>query len=926
MSNAERWDHSGYNELMKEEKPNQNCSKTQNVKKPFIKYKEGNLNEKTMMSDYIEQPQNNRKNPNKKYPNYNNNTKFSETGNNDWNDRDKDQLGYKKDLKKKKSNNEFYGQNYENFNDGESMAQPNNTNLNPMSKSQITNIGGNSNLSLIINNSTQKFTDTLNSNNTNLANLANLASYNQNRKKNNSTNFNYNSQGQGFYNNKNMMGMNNNSNFNSMNNMNQMNNINNINFHGQPNYNNYNIPNNNIKYFPGQNISNPSQNTQNLQNSKNIDIIEADNHNQENERIILQQNNILNNDNMKKKNSKNLEINKEQQQHRKPQALKTKESMYDEKLNPNNLTTNDTTSYSEETHANSINSTPKRENLVNTQPLIVNTNPSVNASLNPNFNIHHTPTNSVSFSPKSDIYMNPASNQMIKGNVNYSPMRPEMYAHNNFPNSARSMQMNNNNLGINPNNLPNSMYMNQKLTPTNINPNMTPPSLNQNLNPLNNIPMSNMNIPALQNMQAMNPPFYGMMGINMGMMESNMAIPPNNFNNHFNNYAFNPNIINPHSQMKMNPQNMKPYNNQEMYNGKLNQEENYANKNNFKKNIQNSTPVMSNMPQSPYNKNNMALNSPSNYNYMMNKNKQMNMQHNNMNNMNNNMMSGFNQIPNFQGGNKNFKKNFNNQNNMMNNNMNMNNPYKMKFVKSDKSIISNMNQNSFSKNQNQDMGMNNGKIWRNNMNVGTNLNKNMNPMMRNGDNFNPNNAKPNSRNNFIIREEDRQKKQLGNEENGEDTYFSSDNSEITDSCHASKTNEMFNDDSSTLILNVKLFGREEAICIGKSEDYYKVAKEFVLNNNLRENLIKPIHIKIKQALHSIQSIFDNHSTFTFPDNFSIRDIENYCHFSKNLTEISPNDVDLLSLSCLTDLRETDCGDLSNNSFLNENFEKLSISR
>jgi hypothetical protein len=86
MSNAERWDHGGYEGMMKGEKHDgQNIKRGgMGQKKVFYnnKYKEQNsFNDKTMFSDYIDHNQNNRKNPNKKYPYNNNQGKVMTEGN-----------------------------------------------------------------------------------------------------------------------------------------------------------------------------------------------------------------------------------------------------------------------------------------------------------------------------------------------------------------------------------------------------------------------------------------------------------------------------------------------------------------------------------------------------------------------------------------------------------------------------------------------------------------------------------------------------------------------------------------------------------------------------------------------------------------------------------------------------------------------------
>ena len=60
MSNSERWDHSGYDGMIKDDKNN---GKRNLNKKGFYKYKDNNqFQEKAGIPDYFEQNQSNRKN------------------------------------------------------------------------------------------------------------------------------------------------------------------------------------------------------------------------------------------------------------------------------------------------------------------------------------------------------------------------------------------------------------------------------------------------------------------------------------------------------------------------------------------------------------------------------------------------------------------------------------------------------------------------------------------------------------------------------------------------------------------------------------------------------------------------------------------------------------------------------------------------
>ena len=70
MSNAERWDHSGYKELQNEEKSNSTGIKRTGSKKNFYKYNENmNIGEKNSGQDYMDQSSH-RKNPYKKISNF----------------------------------------------------------------------------------------------------------------------------------------------------------------------------------------------------------------------------------------------------------------------------------------------------------------------------------------------------------------------------------------------------------------------------------------------------------------------------------------------------------------------------------------------------------------------------------------------------------------------------------------------------------------------------------------------------------------------------------------------------------------------------------------------------------------------------------------------------------------------------------------
>jgi hypothetical protein len=194
--------------------------------------------------------------------------------------------------------------------------------------------------------------------------------------------------------------------------------------------------------------------------------------------------------------------------------------------------------------------------------------------------------------------------------------------------------------------------------------------------------------------------------------------------------------------------------------------------------------------------------------------------------------------------------NFNNNKKMMMPNMNpqMNMMYRMKPVKSEKSVIPRTNIETQILNENVRLP---NKMWRNHYNIQDN----------------------------IIRKLEKTKEEV-----------------IDLPSPIEKDTSFENDDKTVLQIVIKLIDKEEVIKITRSEDTLKVSKDFCAKHQLNEELLKPIQYKIKQALKSIYLILDHNINTT--EEQSLIEVQNIYN------QLQSNDS-FLNLSCITDLGDSD---------------------
>jgi len=934
MSNAERWDHSGYNELINEDKPN-NYKKQIGNKKHFYKYKDNTgMNEKQNVSEYLDHSQmNNRKNQSKKFPNYsynkyhndewgNESEKGRETPNPENFDNQGGSNSFKGKYKKKKKGegeyqdgigenktglNEFYNKKNEerlgNLNSN-SQNYPSN-NLNYGNVRQIEQPNTNSNINYNPNN--------INNPNYYGRNKTNNQQYNSlnvNQGVNNNVNSNYTLSNSGFSNNINP-------NYQSTNPKTIP--INNPPF---TNYNNY-MPSTpfNMKgsVSSGNNFNSTKQNSNNqvykvqghMNNTPSNLIshspgtstdsnhmcqkIVMDDHSylQNEEELLIQQNKIVNSEiygsNSKKQHNKGMQNN----------------NYTIESTDVHNITRNSD-------DKNSLPNTPNRNSGTNYQ-----SNTTSNTSLHMST---QTPSNSVGFSPKSNaepIYMG----NMIKMPNNYnfnSPIMHDNFLYPNFPNTRNPINMNNMNgpyygmmNGMNPINMNAMEPSTFQGMPNNFNPSINP---NFGTFPFNN-PSHHMPIipqmkgPLVNNMNQNN---MNNMSINQGNMQhankNNSTVEMYKNNNNVSVHNEEMYCTDPRSGVKKTANVNIPNNNIQMSRGINNP---VVNNNPINNNTSNfNTYERSGGPGNVYNSNPTTKKGmqPYNNNFINN--------NININNLNYNQMNINN-------------KNFNNRkiNNNFNpnmNNINQNPLQRMKFVKSDKNLMANLqNQNSFkiqhnqqeSQSENRDSNSNskssNNKIWRDSK---TNNSANIESLTNIINNTIKGTGIPNSstiKNNTItystfnsIKEEQQQNenlvkcKTLGNlhsrqidMHNLEDKYFSSNDSEYSIAEEEIKCDEK----EVLLYVYVRISGREEVLEINSKEDNQITIRKFISKHRLNEKLIKPITEQVLNALFSIESLLQSKL-----DRNHCESLNKIKKFYSPRNEEELDKLPELDLSCFTD--------------------------
>ena len=931
MSNAERWDHSGYNELMNEEKPN-SFKKHLGKQKNLYKYKDNTTqNEKPNTMEYLDNSQNNRKNQTKKFSNFNN-PKYS---NDEWNnDNDKareissselfdSQNGangfkqkYKKTKKKGESDyleglnenrsglNEYYNKNLKNDDKG-GIQHPNNPNY------SLTN----SNYGYV------RPVEQVSHHNTNINNSNNLnnSNYYGRNKINNQGGTNTNPGGR-----INTMGGNytlTNQGFN-----------NNINPNYQSNSTKYQ-PVNNQPYPYGNTISSPfnlktsagtstnfnlkkqNSNSQlyNLQgsigNSNNIQINQSPSNstdsNSQCQKIILddniypgnqedhimQQNHVMANDifssNSKKQNKTNQNIN-----------------FIVENTDAHNITKNSDDKYS-------LPNTPTRNSGNNIQ-----SNTTTHSTMPMS---SQTPGNSVGFSPNNNadpIYIGNMNKMPNNYNFN-SPIMHENFMYPNYPNPRNPVNMTNMNgpyygmmNGINSMNINAIESNNYQTMQNNFNSNMNPnfasfpfngpphhmPMIPQIKGPLvNNMPQGNINPSNLQlgnkniqpvdmykhnnNLNIHNEDIYsndlrgsGKKTPNSTMSNNSMQISRGINNSLVNNNTMNPNNFNPFERATGNS------------------------------NAYNINPTNKKGAMQPYNNNFINNNI-------------------NINNLNHNQMNLNNKNFNNRKPNNNFNPNINNivQNPM----------HRMKFVKSDKNLMANLeNQNpyktqSHTQNNQMDHSENpnskilNNKIWRdsksgNPPNVDT-LTNIINNTIK-GSTYGPyNKINPANSSSFTSIKEEQVQNGDNNLKNKHITILESKNQDNTiednkyfssnESRNSIAEDKMkYEEKDIVLFVSVRISGKEELLGINNKEDSMITIRKFISKHRLNENLIKPISEKISNAISSIDSLLQ--SKIDCKDYKSLNKIKKM--FDQKVEEEKVNDLDL---SCFTYLGESDsfCG-------------------
>lgn len=956
MSNADRWDHSGYNELIHEEKPN-NYKKQIGNKKHFYKYKDNmGAHEKQNVSEYLDQSQmNNRKNQNKKFSNYNYNKYHNDEWNND-NEKSREftnselfdnQSGTNdfkgKYKKKKKGDGDFHDSNVENKS---GMNEYYNKNLKNEERSRNPNQNaphyGSNNLNYgNVRPIEQMTSNNNNPNNNNNSNNMNNPNY-YGRNKNNQP---YTSMNVGHGINNNMSGnfSATNSGFNNNINPNyQSNNPKNIPVNNSPfpNYNNYmsspynvkvsGVPSNfnsskpnssNQIYHVQGNLNTSNNSVINKSPSNSIDsnsicqkIVVDDRNFMPDEELIMQQSKIVNND-VYGSNQKNYSKNNQNNNY-------TIES-----TDIHNITRNSD-------DKTSLPNTPNRNSANTYQSNTTNTSMHINSQ---------TPNNSVGFSPKNTtdpIYMN----NMMKMPNNYnfnSPVMHENFMYPNYPNTRNPINMNNMNgpyygmiNGMNPMNMnamePNSFQGMQN----NFNPNMntnfgnfpfnTPPH-HMGMMPQMKGPMVN------QNNMNLNQP---------NIQHGNKAMPPVEIFKHNGNVGIhNEELYNtdPRSGSKKLSNSNLNNNNVQVARG-INTNvanTNTSNQNNFNPferssaggNVYNNTNPITKKGIQPYNNNFINNNI-------------------NISNLNYNQMNANNKNFNTRKINNNFNPNMNN--------VNQNPLQRMKFVKSDKNLMANFqNQNSFKMQQNTQENQienkenninpksSNNKIWRdskgnNSANIDT-LTSIINNTIKGSVSSNPPLNKNNSMTytNFTsIKEEHQQTDSLNknkkssnfptkevNKSNFDEKYFSSNESEYS----IAEEEIICEGKDVILYVSVRISGKDELLGINSKEDSQTTIRKFITKHHLNEKLLKPISEKVNNALSSIDSVLK--TDVESKHYHSLKKVKNYY-----TTKIEENDTEKLSdldLSCFTEIGDCDTNCETTFHLTNEESkttEKLNMSR
>ena len=279
-------------------------------------------------------------------------------------------------------------------------------------------------------------------------------------------------------------------------------------------------------------------------------------------------------------------------------------------------------------------------------------------------------------------------------------------------------------------------------------------------------------------------------------------------------------------------------------------------------------------------------------------------------------------------------KNFNNRKINSNfstniNNISQNPMQRMKFVKSDKNLMANLeNQNSYKIQQNTQNNQiehsenpnsksSNNKIWRdsksgNPANIDT-LTNIINNTIKGSGNAPLNKNNPLNYSSFTCIKEEQQQTgdnyiqnkeipylESKNNENAvnENKYFSSNDSHYS----IAEEDTKYENKDILLFVSVKISGKEELLGINTKEDSMITIRKFISKHRLNEKLIKPISEKVTNAMSSIDSLLQ--SKIDGKDYKSLNIIKKM--YDPKIEEEKVPDLDL---SCFTYLGESDsyCG-------------------
>lgn len=138
--------------------------------------------------------------------------------------------------------------------------------------------------------------------------------------------------------------------------------------------------------------------------------------------------------------------------------------------------------------------------------------------------------------------------------------------------------------------------------------------------------------------------------------------------------------------------------------------------------------------------------------------------------------------------------------------------------------------------------------------------------------------------------------------------------------------------SPLLCVSIRLSGKDELIYISKREEIYETAKLFVQTHNLNQNLVLPIVESVKQALQSLEQILSH--KMNDKDHNSMEEIQNLYRQKTSDTEdnLENEIIDTeTDMSCLTDICSSGnlnlCGDsFSLSAEEAKKVERLNISR